>query len=103
MTGNKEDFYRHIISKVKSKENANLLHNRTGEMVTKDTGKVKVFNAFFTSILTSKTGLQDSQVSETSEKVWSKENSPPVEENQVREYLNKLNRHKSMGPNRINP
>ncbi|OPJ78851.1 hypothetical protein AV530_000022 [Patagioenas fasciata monilis] len=83
MTGNKEDFYRHIISKVKSKENANLLLNGAGEMVTKDTGKAKVFNVFFTSIFTSKTGLQDSQASETSEKVWSKENSPPVEENQV--------------------
>lgn len=93
-TMGKKGFYRYIISKVKSKENVCLPLNGAGKLVKKDT--VNVFTAFFSSVFTSKTGFQDFQAPETSEKVWSKENSPPVEEDQVRECLNKLNRHTFM-------
>lgn len=37
-------------------------------------------NAFFTSVLTSKTGLQKSQVLMTTEKIWSEEDLPLEEE-----------------------
>lgn len=40
----------------------------------------KVLDAFFTSVFTGQTGLQDFQAPETSEKVWSKEDLHLVEE-----------------------
>jgi len=43
-------------------------------MVTKNTEVAEVLNAFFISVFTKKTFLQDSQISETSGKVWSREN-----------------------------
>lgn len=55
-------------------------------------------NAFFTSVLTSKTGLQKSQVLMTTEKIWSEEDLPLEEEDQIREYLNKLDLCMSMDP-----
>ena len=45
---------------------------------------------FFASAWTDKTGLQDSQALVTTEKVWSKEDVPLVEEDQVKQYLSKL-------------
>lgn len=54
--------------------------------MTKDMEKAKVLSAFFTSVFTGK--------------VWNQEGSPSV---QVREHLNKLDRHKSMGPEGMDP
>lgn len=50
-------------------------------------GKTKVLNVLFVSVFTSKTVHQQSQVSDTMEKVWGKEDAPLVEEDQVRESL----------------
>lgn len=48
-------------------------------------------------------GLQQSKVPEMRGKVWSKDDIPLVEEDQVRENLNKLDIDKCMGPNRMYP
>lgn len=53
-------------------------------------GKAKVINVLFVSVFTSKTVHQQSQASDTMEKVWCKADAPLVEEDQVRESLNKL-------------
>lgn len=42
--------------------------------------------------------LQESKAPEASEKAWSKEDTPLVEEDQVRQCLSKLGTSKSMGP-----
>ena len=65
---------------------------------TKPTFKI---NAFFASVFSNKTGLQESQVPETREEGWSKEDLLLVEE--VREYLQKLDLHKFMGPDGMRP
>lgn len=65
--------------------------------------KVEIPNAAFASVLTSETGLQESQVPETRGKGWSKEYVLLVEEDQVREYLSKLDIHKSIGPEGMRP
>ncbi|PKU48222.1 hypothetical protein llap_1501 [Limosa lapponica baueri] len=93
MMGNKKDFYRYIIIKVKSKENVCLLLSGAEKLGTKETEKAKVLNAFFTSVFTSKTGFQDSPVSEISEKVWNKENPPPVGEDQIDEKKADVNKY----------
>jgi len=60
-----------------------------------------VFSVFFISVLTGKTGLQESQV--PNGKLQKKEDLPLVEEDQVREHLNKLDIQKSMRPGGMCP
>lgn len=68
-----------------------------GELVTKDMEKDEVFNAFFASFSTDKTGLQESWGSQSKRKIWSRKYSLSMEEVQVQEHLNKLGIAKSMG------
>lgn len=56
--GNNNGFYKYINSKRKVREIVGLLLDGAGDLVTKDMEKAKVFNAFFTSVFTGKTGLQ---------------------------------------------
>jgi len=89
--------------KQQARGNVGLLLNGAGASVTQDIKKAEVLNAFFTSDFSSKTSLQESQVLETREKVWSKEGIPLVEEDQFREHISKLDTHKSMGPDGMHP
>lgn len=68
-----------------------------------DTEKAKILTAFFDSVFTGKTSIQESQAPETRGKVWSKEVLSSVKKDQVKEHLNKLNVHKSMGCNGLHP
>lgn len=86
---NKKDFSRYIGSKRYTRENASLLMDGSGDLVTKHTEKTKVLNMFFTF------GFQQSQAPETEGK-----DLPSAEQGQVREHLNRINRHKSVGPDR---
>ena len=63
--------------------------------------QAEVLNAFFISVLIVKTILQKSKDSEIKQKVRSKEYLPLVEEDQVREYLRKLDIQNSMGSNEM--
>ena len=72
------------------------LLNGARTLVTQGMEKADVLDAFFTSIFTGQTGLQDSQASQTRGKVWSKESLHLVEEDQVKEHLDKLGVHKSV-------
>ncbi|GAB0177985.1 mitochondrial enolase superfamily member 1 [Grus japonensis] len=109
MKGNRKGSYRNFSSKRKSRENVGPLLNGVGDMVIRDmkkvelhTGKTEVLNAFFTLGSTVEICSQKSQASETSGKVWSKEDVP-LEEDQVREHLNNLDVHKSLGPDEMYP
>ncbi|KAK4816298.1 LOW QUALITY PROTEIN: hypothetical protein QYF61_014596 [Mycteria americana] len=93
---------RDEIMKAKAHLELNLVRNVKGNKKSfystlEDIEKPEVLNAFFVSIFTGKTSLQESQALETSGKVWSKEDLPWVEQDQIREHLNKLDIHKSMG------
>lgn len=97
MKGNKKGFYRSISSKKKTRENLGLLLNGAGDWVMEDIKKAKVFEASFPQSSTGETSFQEAQVPETSMKVQSKKDLPSMEENQLREHLNRLDMHKSMG------
>ena len=84
-------------SKRKTWGNVGPLLSTVEVLVTKDMEKPKVFNVTFSSALTRKTSLQESQASETRGQVRSKEDLPLVEEDQVREHLNKVSRWDLMG------
>lgn len=55
-------------------------------------------NAIFASVFIAQTSPQESQTSEVTEKVQGKKGFPLVEEDQVRNHLNKLDIHKCLGP-----
>ncbi|XP_067173621.1 olfactory receptor 14C36-like [Apteryx mantelli] len=93
--GNKKGFCRYISSKEKTREYVSLVLNGAGDMVTKDVEKAKVYSAFFASDFPDKTCLQESQAPETCANM--------VEEDRVREHLNKLDIHLSMGPDGMYP
>lgn len=74
--------------------NVSPLLNGSGDRVTEHIKKKKaeVLNVFSALVLPSGvSGL------ETSGKIWDKEDMPSMEEDQVREYPNKLGIHKLMG------
>lgn len=56
--GNKKGFCKCISSRRKTWKNVDLLLNGSGGLLTKDMEKADVFNAFFASFFTDKTGLQ---------------------------------------------
>ncbi|GAB0208674.1 hypothetical protein GRJ2_003333100 [Grus japonensis] len=80
--GNKKDFSKYIGDKRKARENVGPLLNEAGDLVTQDMEKAEVLNTVFASVFTSKTSLQESQVPETRQKDWSKEDVSLVEEDQ---------------------
>ncbi|GAB0208568.1 mitochondrial enolase superfamily member 1 [Grus japonensis] len=100
---NKKGFFKYISSKRKTRENVVLLLNEVGALVTEDTEKAELLNAFFASVLTAKADPQESHTLEVRDKVLQKEDFPLVKEDWVREHLGKLDIHKSMGPDGMHP
>uniref|UniRef100_A0A674KJC8 von Willebrand factor n=1 Tax=Terrapene triunguis TaxID=2587831 RepID=A0A674KJC8_9SAUR len=67
-----------------------------GNLVTEDVEKANVLNDFFASVFTNKVSSQTAALGST---VWGEGDQPSVEKEVVRDYLEKLDEHKSMGPN----
>ncbi|GAB0202599.1 mitochondrial enolase superfamily member 1 [Grus japonensis] len=61
---NKKGFFKYISSKRKTRENVGPLLNEVGALVTEDTEKAELLNAFFALVFTAKVGPQESQTME---------------------------------------
>ncbi|CAM4713200.1 unnamed protein product [Lepidochelys kempii] len=92
---NKKGFFRYVNNKKKVKESVGPLLNEGGNLVTEDVEKANVLNAFFASVFTNKVRSQTTALGSTA---WGGGDQPPVEKEVVRDYLEKLDEHKSMGP-----
>ncbi|CAM4696941.1 unnamed protein product [Caretta caretta] len=97
---NKKGFFRYVGNKKKAKESVGPLLNEGGNLVTEDVEKDNVLNAFFASIFTNKDSSQTAALGITT---WGVDGQPSVEKEVVRDYLEKLDVHKSMGPDELHP
>lgn len=86
----------------KAMENVDLLLNKTAALCWK-TQKTRGGQVFLTLVFTGENSLQESQAPEISGKIYHKEDLPLEDENQIRELLNKLDKHNSTAPNGIHP
>ncbi|CAM5110091.1 unnamed protein product [Eretmochelys imbricata] len=97
---NKKGFFRYVGNKKKAKESVGPLMNEGGNLVTEDVEKANVLNAFFASFFTNKVSSQTAALGITT---WGIDGQPSVEKEMVRDYLEKLDVHKSMGPDELHP
>ncbi|CAM5103935.1 unnamed protein product [Natator depressus] len=97
---NKKGFFRYVGNKKKAKESVGPLLNEGGNLVTEDVQKANVLNAFFASVFTNKVSSQTAALGITT---WGVDGQPSVEKEVVRDYLEKLDVHKSMGPDELHP
>ncbi|CAM5129697.1 unnamed protein product [Natator depressus] len=81
-------------------ESVGPLLNEGGNLVTEDVEKANVLNTFFASAFTNKVSSQTTALSSTA---WGGGDQPSVEKEVVRDYLGKLDLHKSMGPDALHP
>ncbi|CAM5090430.1 unnamed protein product [Eretmochelys imbricata] len=98
--GNKKGFFRYVSNKKKVKESVRPLLNEEGNLVTEDVEKANVLSAFFASVFTNKVSSQTTALGST---VWGGGDQPSVEKEVLWDYLEKLNKHKSMGPDALHP
>lgn len=78
---NKEGFFVYVKkSPLKNRGKVVLVLNEVGKMVTENSEKADLLNAFFDSDFTSKTRYQESQKFEIRKQNWRKEVSPLVSE-----------------------
>ncbi|CAM5094043.1 unnamed protein product [Eretmochelys imbricata] len=68
--------------------------------MTEDVEKANVLNAFFASVFTNKVSSQTAALGNTA---WGGGDQPSVKKEVVRDYLEKLDMHKSMGPAALHP
>ncbi|CAM5165610.1 unnamed protein product, partial [Eretmochelys imbricata] len=97
---NKKGFFRYVSNKKKVKESVGPLLNEGGNLVTEDVEKANVLNAFFASVFMNKVSSQTTALSSTA---WGGGGQPSVEKEVVRDYLEKLDVQKSMGPDALHP
>ncbi|CAM5091337.1 unnamed protein product, partial [Natator depressus] len=97
---NKKGFFRYVSNKKKVKESVGPLLNEGGNLVTEDVEKANVLSAFFAPVFTNKVSSQTTALGSTA---WGGSDQPSVEKEVVRDYLEKLDEHKSMGPDALHP
>ncbi|CAM4614120.1 unnamed protein product [Lepidochelys olivacea] len=97
---NKKGFFRYVGNKKKAKESVGPLLNEGGNLVTEDVENANVLNAFFASVFTNKVSSQTTALGSTA---WGGGGQPSVKKEMVQDYLEKLDMHKSMGPDALHP
>ncbi|CAM5145543.1 unnamed protein product [Natator depressus] len=95
---NKKGFFRYVSNKKKVKKSVGPLLNEGGNLVTEDVEKANVLNAFFASVFMNKVSSQTTALGSTA---WEGGGQPSVKEEVIRDYLEKLDVHKSMGPDAL--
>ncbi|CAM4532571.1 unnamed protein product [Caretta caretta] len=91
---NEKGFFRYVSNKKKVKEGVGPLLNEGGNLVTEDVEKANVLNAFFASVFMNEVSSQTTALGSTA---WGGGDQPSVEKEVVRDYLENLDKHKSMG------
>lgn len=102
LKGNQKEFYRYIGSKKKTRENVGLMLNEVGTCWLRTLGRWRYCMPCWPQSLLLSPVFRNPR-SLRPEKVGIKAELSPVEENLVRECLNKLDVRKSLVPHRMHP
>jgi len=101
---NKKYFYKHINSKRNARENLHPLLEAEGNTVTEDQDKAEVLNALFASVFNSKTSCSLGTQPLALKDRGGEQNGPRIIHDEVvLDLLQKLDTHKSMGPDGLHP
>ncbi|XP_064909576.1 gamma-1-syntrophin isoform X3 [Columba livia] len=99
----KKNFFKYIADKTNTRGNVGPLMNGVGALVAEDTEKEELLNAFFVSVYSAGGCPGEPCTPETPDETRSMEEFALVDEDWVREQLNSLDIHKSMGPDGMHP
>ncbi|CAM4331600.1 unnamed protein product [Lepidochelys olivacea] len=97
---NKKGSFRYVSNKKKVKKSVCPLLNEGGNLLTGNVEKGNVLTAFFASVFTDKDSSQTAALGSTA---WGGGDQPSVEKEVVRDNSEKLDKHKSMGPDALHP
>ncbi|KAM7160392.1 uncharacterized protein RBU57_010555 [Macrochelys suwanniensis] len=97
---NKKGFFRYVSNKKKVKESVGPLLNEGGNLVTENVENTNVLNAFFASVSMNKVSSQTTALGSTD---LGGGDQLSVEKEVVQDYLEKLDKHKSMALNAQHP
>ena len=101
---NNKYFYKYTNSKRRARENLPPLLDAEGNLGTKDQDKAEVLNAFFASVFNSKTTYSLGMKTPALVDRDGEQNRPcMIHDEMVLDLLQKLDAHKSMGPDRLHP
>ncbi|NXF84353.1 RTJK polymerase, partial [Sclerurus mexicanus] len=100
---NRKSFFKYMADKTNTRGNVGPLMNEVGALVTEDTEKAKLLNAFFASVYSAGSCPEEPCTPEALEEVKTIEELALVDEDWVRDQLSNLDIHKSMGPDGMHP
>ncbi|XP_064918707.1 ubiquitin-conjugating enzyme E2 K isoform X1 [Columba livia] len=100
---NRKSFFKYVAGETNTRGNAGPLMNEVGALVTEDTEKTELLNAFFVSVYSARSCPEEPRTAEAPEEGRTMEEFASVDGDWVREQLGNLDIHKSMGPDGMHP
>lgn len=100
---NRKGFFKYTVGKTNTRGNVGPIMNEMSALVTEDTEKAELLNAFFSSVYTAGGCPGEPPTPEAPEEARIKEKFASVHEDWAKDQLRNLDIHKSIGPDGMHP